>query len=114
CSVLHSTPRLTSRSSPVINCGNEQANSVSSIHFSISATDSPYVFPFSSLHNSASSFKCFSNKYLYLKNTCTLSLIGVLLQVVNALPAAITASSKSLEVDRGTVDNKVPSTGEIT
>src|SRR5258708_33369779 len=38
CSVLHSTPLLTSNNSPVINCGNDVANSVSSIHFSISAT----------------------------------------------------------------------------
>src|SRR4029078_4721225 len=40
CSVLHSTPLLTSKTSPVTNCGNEQANSVSSILFSISATPS--------------------------------------------------------------------------
>jgi len=64
CSVRHSTPRLTSSTSPVTNCGSEQANSVSSILFSISATDSLYVFPFSSLHNSASSFMFFSSKYL--------------------------------------------------
>src|SRR3982751_6002740 len=31
CSTLHSTPLLTSNNSPEINCGNEQANSVSSI-----------------------------------------------------------------------------------
>ena len=41
CSVLHSTPLLTSNTSPVTSCGKAVANSVSSIHFSISATDSP-------------------------------------------------------------------------
>src|SRR6185295_10032691 len=40
CSVLHSTPLLTSSISPVTSCGKEVANSVSSMHFSISATDS--------------------------------------------------------------------------
>src|SRR5450432_4720393 len=40
CSVLHSTPRLTSNISPVTNWGKEHANSVSSILFSISAIDS--------------------------------------------------------------------------
>src|SRR4029079_13953740 len=55
CSVLHSTPLLTSKISPVTNCGNEQANSVSSMLFSISATASLYVFPFSSCTSSASS-----------------------------------------------------------
>ena len=95
CSVRHSTPRLTSNTSPVTNCGNETANSVSSIHFSISATDSLYTLPFSSLHNSANSTKCFSNKLLYRKNICTLSLIGVLLHFGNAALAASTALSKS-------------------
>ena len=69
CSVLHSTPRLTSRISPVTNCGNDVANSVSSIHFSISAIDSPIVFPFSSEHNSPSSCMFFSSKVLNLKKT---------------------------------------------
>src|SRR5215469_7827211 len=64
CSVLHSTPLLTSKISPVINCGREQANSVSSILFSTSATASLYVLPFSSWTNSDNSFKFFSSKYL--------------------------------------------------
>src|SRR5689334_13734222 len=76
-SVLHSTPLLTSSTSPVISWGNEQANSVSSIHFSISAVASLIVFPFSSLINSDSSFKFCSNKNLYRKKICTLSLIGI-------------------------------------
>src|SRR6185437_3700597 len=66
CSILHSTPRLTSKTSPPISCGNEQANSVNSILFSISAIDSPMVLPFSSEHNSAKDCKFFSNKLLYL------------------------------------------------
>src|SRR5436190_6774636 len=40
CSVLHSTPLLTSSTSPVTSCGSDTANSVSSILFSISATAS--------------------------------------------------------------------------
>src|SRR5689334_13682633 len=39
-SVQHSIPLLTSNSSPVTSCGREQANSASSIAFSISATAS--------------------------------------------------------------------------
>ena len=46
--------------------------------------------------------------------TCTLSLIGVLLHVVKAALAAFTASSISFTDDIGTVDNKLPSIGEIT
>ena len=48
CSILHSTPLLTSSNSPEINCGKEQANSVNSILFSTSAIDSSSVLPFSS------------------------------------------------------------------
>src|SRR5687767_8559078 len=114
CSVLHSTPLLTSRISPVTNWGSEQANSVSSIHFSISARASPSVFPFSSLQSALSSSRFFSNKYLYRKKTWTLSFIGVLLQDLNANLADLTAASRSFAVDIGTVDNKLPSIGDIT
>src|SRR5687767_840303 len=114
CSVLHSTPLLTSRISPVTSWGSEQANSVSSMHFSISARDSFMVLPFSSLQSAASSLRSLSNKYLYLKNTCTLSLIGVLLQAGNAALAAFTAVSRSLAVDIGTLERRFPSNGEIT
>src|SRR5688572_26681395 len=112
CSVRHSTPLLTSSTSPVTSWGSDVANSVSSMHFSISATDSPYVFPFSSLHNKASSSRFFSRRYLYRKNTCTLSLIGVLLHAPKAAFAALTAVSRSFAVERGTVDKLLPSRSE--
>src|SRR5687768_10760049 len=114
CSVRHSTPLLTSSTSPVISCGKEQANSVSSMHFSTSATDSPMVLPFSCEHRRASSGSCFSSKVLYRKKTCTLSFIGVRDQAGNAKWAAATALSRSAFDDNGTVDNSCPSMGEIT
>src|SRR6185312_17002228 len=113
CSVRHSTPLLTSSVSPVTSCGSEQANSVNSMHFSISATDSLMVLPFSSLPKAASSSLCSSSKYLYLKNTCTLSLMGVLLQVVKAALAASTACSRSVAVEQGSSVKNVPSTGDV-
>ena len=48
-SILHSTPRLTSRTSPAVICGSEQANSVSSMDLRISALASAYTLPFSSV-----------------------------------------------------------------
>ena len=47
-SIRHSTPLLTSWISPEAIWGKEQANSVTSIDFSISAFASPNVLPFSS------------------------------------------------------------------
>jgi len=57
CSTRHSTPGLTSSTSPCTSCGSEQANSVSSMLFATSAVASPIVFPFSSWTMAASSFR---------------------------------------------------------
>ena len=46
-STRHSTPGLTSRTSPVTSCGSEQANSVTSIARTTSARPSSTVLPFS-------------------------------------------------------------------
>ncbi len=61
-SVRHSTPRLTSITSPVTICGSEQANSVSSIALEISASASDLVLPCSSLMRAASPAKSRSSK----------------------------------------------------
>src|SRR5476651_675361 len=94
-SVRHSMPLLTSSSSPVMSCGNEQANSVSSMDFSTSATASVYVLPFSSDTSLASSSKRWCSSCLYLKNTCTRSFIGVSDHPLKAAFADCTAASKS-------------------
>jgi hypothetical protein len=61
-SVRHSTPRLTSSTSPVTIWGSEQANSVSSIALVTSASASVRVFPCSSVIKAASSSRwCSSN-----------------------------------------------------
>src|SRR5688572_16616076 len=114
CSVRHSTPRETSRISPETSCGIEQANSVSTIDFSTSAFASSRVLPFSSETRFVSSSKFFSSKYLYLKKTCTRSLIGVLLHTSNAFFADSTAAFSSSTVDIGTLDSKFPSSGDTT
>ncbi len=113
-SLRHSIPLLTSSNSPVINCGNEQANSVSSIDFSISACASVFVLPFSSLIRADSSVIFFSSNCLYRKNTCTLSFTVVRLQPINALVAAATAASSSTAPESGTLVSRVPSSGEFT
>ena len=68
-STRHSTPRLTSRTSPAVICGSEQANSVSSADLSTSARASPSIFPFSSVMSAASSSMFCSSSVLYLKKT---------------------------------------------
>jgi hypothetical protein len=54
-SIRHSTPRLTSSTSPGAICGSEQANSVSSADLRISARASLAILPFSSLTRALSS-----------------------------------------------------------
>jgi len=63
-STRHSTPRLTSSTSPVTICGNEHANSVSSADFKISARASLVIFPFSSVTSALSSSMCCSRSAL--------------------------------------------------
>src|SRR5215213_10653454 len=113
-SVRHSTPLLTSSTSPVVICGREQANSVSSIALATSASASPRVFPCSSLINPASCSRCRSSRARYRKNTCTRSLIGVPAQAGNAEAAELTAVSKSAADESGTRARRLPSLGFVT
>ena len=63
-STRHSTPRLTSSTSPGAICGSEHANSVSSADLSTSARASLAIFPFSSVTRAASSSMCRSSSAL--------------------------------------------------
>ena len=60
-STRHSTPEETSSTSPAVICGNEQANSVTSIALATSARPSEIVFPFSRCTSSANSSVCRSS-----------------------------------------------------
>ena len=64
-SMRHSTPRLTSSTSPGVICGSEQANSVSSADLSTSARASLVILPFSSVTSAASSSMFCSSSVLY-------------------------------------------------
>ena len=64
-STRHSTPGLTSSTSPATICGSEQANSVTSIALATSARPSANVFPFSRCTSSASSSVCLSSRSRY-------------------------------------------------
>jgi hypothetical protein len=61
----HSTPRLTSITSPTAICGSEQANSVSSMALRISASASLLTLPCSSVMSAPSSVRCRSSSALY-------------------------------------------------
>jgi hypothetical protein len=64
-SIRHSTPRLTSSTSPGVICGSEHANSHNSADFRISARASLATLPFSSVTSAASSSMFFSSNALY-------------------------------------------------
>src|SRR4051812_5917144 len=113
-STRHSTPLLTSSTSPAVICGSEQANSVSSADFNTSARPSERILPFSSVTSAESSSMFFSSSALYRKKTCTRSLIGIPDQIGNAFFAASTARSTSLADDNGTREITLPSAGLVT